>query len=141
MWVKSRLPPPMPPKQRTMPGRPKGKRQKHPSEVNVSNSQRVSRFGRTITCSNCYQKGHNKKGCKNETIDPPPKEVRNKMRSYKCILGQMEQPVHMKEPIREANVQEHVNEDEDSGQNVQEEELVQEPANANDEPAQMEDNV
>ncbi|GJV96510.1 coronatine-insensitive protein 1-like protein [Tanacetum coccineum] len=127
MWVKSGLPPPIPPKQGTMPGRPKGKRQKHPSEVNVSNSQRVSRFGRTITCSDCYQKGHNNKGCKNETIDPPPKE--------------MEQPVHMKEPVREANVQEYINEDEDPGQNVQEEELVQEPANANEEPVQMEDNV
>ncbi|GJS56767.1 zinc finger, PMZ-type containing protein [Tanacetum coccineum] len=64
MWVKSGLPPSMHPKQRTMPGRPKGKI------------------------------------------------------SYKCILGQMEQPVHMKEPVRESNVQEHVNEDEDPGQNV-----------------------
>ncbi|GJT58812.1 hypothetical protein Tco_1002345, partial [Tanacetum coccineum] len=32
MWVKTGLPPPMPPKKRVMPGRPKGKRQKHPSE-------------------------------------------------------------------------------------------------------------
>ncbi|GJZ67477.1 hypothetical protein Tco_0630717 [Tanacetum coccineum] len=52
MWVKTRLPPPMPPKKRVIPGRPRGKRQKHPR--------------------------HNKKGCKNETIDPPPKEVRPK---------------------------------------------------------------
>ncbi|GJS67467.1 hypothetical protein Tco_0682031 [Tanacetum coccineum] len=31
-----------------------------------------------MTCSNCYQRGHNKKRCKNETVDPPPKEVRPK---------------------------------------------------------------
>ncbi|GJS16985.1 hypothetical protein Tco_0411457 [Tanacetum coccineum] len=53
MWVKTGLPPPMPPKKRVMPGRPKRKRQKHPSEVNDSSSQRM----------NC---------------DPPPKEVRPK---------------------------------------------------------------
>ncbi|GKB28657.1 hypothetical protein Tco_0868058 [Tanacetum coccineum] len=73
MWVKTGLPPPMPPKKRVMPGRPKRKRQKHPSEVNDSSSQRVSRFGRTMTCSNCYQRGHNKKRCKNETVDPNTK--------------------------------------------------------------------
>ncbi|GKB56898.1 hypothetical protein Tco_0913084 [Tanacetum coccineum] len=32
MWVKTGLPPSMPPKKRVMPGRPKGKRQKHPSK-------------------------------------------------------------------------------------------------------------
>ncbi|GKD26695.1 hypothetical protein Tco_1232909 [Tanacetum coccineum] len=57
MWVKIGLPPPMPPTKRVMPCRPKGKRKKHPSEVNDSSSQRVSRFGRTMTCSNCYQRG------------------------------------------------------------------------------------
>ncbi|GJS56765.1 hypothetical protein Tco_0651549 [Tanacetum coccineum] len=55
--------------------------------------------------------------------------------------NEMEQLVHMEELVQEANVQEHVNEDEDPGQNVQEEELVQEPTNANEEPAQMKDNV
>ncbi|GKD46444.1 zinc finger, PMZ-type containing protein, partial [Tanacetum coccineum] len=134
MWVKSCLPPPMPPKKRAMPGRPKGKGQLHPSEVNDSNSQRVSRFGRTMTCSNCYKKGHNEKGCKNEIVDPPPKEVRSKwkkggqsgfesatsalkrVRMDATASGsgqneeanadprQMEQSVHMEEPVQEANV-------------------------------------
>ncbi|GJZ64576.1 zinc finger, PMZ-type containing protein [Tanacetum coccineum] len=157
MWVKTGLPPPMPPKKRVMPGRPKGKRQKHPSEVNDSSSQRVSRFGRTMTCSNCYQRGHNKKRCKNETVDPPPKEVRpkgkrkggqNGFESAASALkrmrmdatasgsglseeedadpanadhanvqeadvqqpGEMEQPVHMEEPVQEVDVQEPVQE-------------------------------
>ncbi|GJV40326.1 hypothetical protein Tco_1418766 [Tanacetum coccineum] len=43
MWVKTGLPPPMPPKKRVMPGRPKRKRQKHPSEVNDSSSNRGRR--------------------------------------------------------------------------------------------------
>ncbi|GJY87329.1 hypothetical protein Tco_0501957 [Tanacetum coccineum] len=142
-------------------------RQKHPSEVNDSSSQRVSRFGRTMTCSNCYQRGHNKKGCKNETVDPPPKEVRpkgkrkggqNGFESAASALkrmrmdatasgsglseeedadpanadhanadpanadhanvqeadvqqpGEMEQPVHMEEPVQEVDVQEPVQE-------------------------------
>ncbi|GJV86890.1 hypothetical protein Tco_1530828 [Tanacetum coccineum] len=167
MWVKTGLPPPMPPKKRVMPGRPKRKRQKHPSEVNDSSSQRVSRFGRTMTCSNCYQRGHNKKRCKNETVDPPPKEVRpkgkrkggqNGFESAASALkrmrmdatasgsglseeedadpanadhanadpanadhanvqeadvqqpGEMEQPVHMEEPVQEVDVQEPVQE-------------------------------
>nr|GFB97669.1 zinc finger, PMZ-type [Tanacetum cinerariifolium] len=74
MWVKTGHPPPMPSKKRVMPDKPKGKRQKHPSKANDSSCQRVSRFGRTMTCSNCYQRGHNRKGCENETIDPTPKE-------------------------------------------------------------------
>ena len=79
LWDKTGIAPaPLPPKNRKMPGRPKGKRVKHPSEVDDSNSQRVSRLGRTMTCSNCYQKGHNKTKCTNERVDPPPKELRNK---------------------------------------------------------------
>ncbi|PWA51488.1 hypothetical protein CTI12_AA462920 [Artemisia annua] len=77
LWDKTGITPiPLPPKKRKMLGRPKGKRVKHPSEVNDSNSQRVSRLGRTMTCSNCYQKGHNKTRCTNERVDPPTKEVR-----------------------------------------------------------------
>ncbi|GJS67764.1 uncharacterized mitochondrial protein-like protein, partial [Tanacetum coccineum] len=97
--------------------------------------------------SNCCQRGHNKKGCKNETVDPPPKEVRpkgkrkdgqNGFESAASALkrmrmdatasgsglskeedadpanadhanvqepGEMEQPVHMEEPVQEADVQ------------------------------------
>ncbi|PWA50853.1 hypothetical protein CTI12_AA468300 [Artemisia annua] len=70
MWAKSTLPPPMPPKKRKMPGRPKLKRTRHPSEVNEANTQRVSRTGRTMTCSNCYRKGHNKKGYETAHVEP-----------------------------------------------------------------------
>ncbi|GJY09764.1 zinc finger, PMZ-type containing protein [Tanacetum coccineum] len=111
MWVKSGLPPLMPPKKRTMPGRPKGKKQLHPSESGFeSATSALKRMRMDATASGGRQ-------------------------------NEIEQPMHMEEPVQEANVQEHVNKDKDHRQNVQEEELVQEPVNANEEPAQMKDNV
>ncbi|GKB45964.1 zinc finger, PMZ-type containing protein, partial [Tanacetum coccineum] len=75
IWVRSELPPLMPPIRRKMPRRPKNKRKKHPTEDQGS-SQRVSRVGRSMTCSNCWIKGHNKSGFTNESKDKPTKEVR-----------------------------------------------------------------
>ncbi|GKG12363.1 hypothetical protein Tco_0346600, partial [Tanacetum coccineum] len=65
----------MPPIRRKMPRRQKNKRKKHPTEDQGS-SQRVSRVGRSMTCSNCLIKGHNKSGFTNESKDTPTKEVR-----------------------------------------------------------------
>ncbi|GKF49461.1 hypothetical protein Tco_0142712, partial [Tanacetum coccineum] len=114
MWVKTGLLPPMPPKKRVMPGRP----------------------------TKASKEGIIKKGCKNETLDPPPKEVRPKGKRKGGQNGfesaskdadptnadhanadpanadhanadhanvqeprEMEQPVHMEEPVQEADVQ------------------------------------
>ncbi|PWA41822.1 hypothetical protein CTI12_AA426570 [Artemisia annua] len=127
MWAKSTLPPPMPPKKRKMPGRPKLKRTRHPSEVNESNTQRVSRTGRTMTCSNCYRKGHNKKGCTLEKVDPPPKE---------------EPAANVDEPV--ANVYEPAASVDEPAANVDQDETAHvEPANVDesgigDEPAHVE---
>ncbi|GJV05270.1 multidrug resistance-associated protein 5 [Tanacetum coccineum] len=69
-WPETNYIPPLPPKARRMPGR-------NASESNGS-SNRVGRHGRMMTCKNCYETGHNKRGCTNERRDPPPKEVRPK---------------------------------------------------------------
>nr|GEU77873.1 splicing factor [Tanacetum cinerariifolium] len=50
-----------------MPGRPQKSRIKDPCETSDSHTSRV---GRTMTCTNYWQKGHNKESCK---ADPSPK--------------------------------------------------------------------
>nr|GEV10169.1 pentatricopeptide repeat-containing protein [Tanacetum cinerariifolium] len=60
----------LPPKPKK-PGRPRKKRMKAAHEN--KNTNKVSRSGITMTCLNCFQKGHNKNGCKNPTIALPPK--------------------------------------------------------------------
>ena len=71
-WKRTRDIPPLPPLIRKMPGRPQKARRKSADE---SNSTQVSRVGRKMTCSNCWQQGHNKKTCKN---DPQPKPTTEK---------------------------------------------------------------
>ncbi|XP_071738607.1 uncharacterized protein [Rutidosis leptorrhynchoides] len=63
-WVPNALNKPLPPKPRIMPGRPKKKRTRaaHESVPGV----RISRAGSSMTCGNCGEDGHNKRGCKNE---------------------------------------------------------------------------
>ncbi|GJQ98448.1 hypothetical protein Tco_0009587 [Tanacetum coccineum] len=100
-----------------MSGRPKGKKKKHPSEVNESNSKKVSRFGRTMTCSNCYRKGHNKTGCTSKKVDPLPNEVRSKgkkggqsgFESAVSALKRMRMDVNGSGQNEEAHVQEEKN--------------------------------
>ncbi|GJW97050.1 pentatricopeptide repeat-containing protein, partial [Tanacetum coccineum] len=81
----------LPPKARTMPGRPKKKRIRAFHEN--KNTNRVSRSGITMTCSNCFQKGHNKTSCQNETVVLPPKPPCKKGRPRKIQLGVEEQVV------------------------------------------------
>ncbi|GJV47685.1 pentatricopeptide repeat-containing protein [Tanacetum coccineum] len=59
------------PLHKKMLGRPKKKkiRASHESQSNI----KISRSGLEMTCHNCWQKGHNKKGCKNESIPKTPK--------------------------------------------------------------------
>ncbi|GJS71589.1 hypothetical protein Tco_0704430 [Tanacetum coccineum] len=74
----------LPPKPRTMPGRPKKKRIRAAHEN--KNPNKVSKAGVTMTCTNCHQKGHNKKGCKNPTVVLPPKPPAKKGRPRKTPL-------------------------------------------------------
>ena len=72
MWPCTTDEPPLPPILRKMPGRPRKLRIKHVTErVNV-----ISRSGRMMTCSNCWEKGHNKKTCKKEKQPKPVVEKR-----------------------------------------------------------------
>lgn len=57
-----------------MPGRPKKKRIRHASENDGRES--ISRHGRTMTCSKCWVKGHNKASCTSDQVVPPVKEKR-----------------------------------------------------------------
>ncbi|GJT47579.1 calcium/proton exchanger [Tanacetum coccineum] len=63
MWKRTSDVPPLPPLVRTMPGRPQKARIKALGETSSSHTSRV---GRTMTCTKCWQKGHNK-------ADPIPK--------------------------------------------------------------------
>lgn len=73
MWIPTSFIKPTPPKERRMPGRPSIKRKRSESE---SQGTRVTRSGKTMTCRNCLEKGHNARTCKNEKKDPPPKPVK-----------------------------------------------------------------
>ncbi|GJW23965.1 pentatricopeptide repeat-containing protein [Tanacetum coccineum] len=76
----------LPPKLRTMPRRPKKKRIRADHEN--KNPNKVSKAGVTMTCTNCHQKGHNKKGCKNPTVVLPPKPPTKKVRPRKTpVVG------------------------------------------------------
>nr|GEX74726.1 RNA-directed DNA polymerase, eukaryota [Tanacetum cinerariifolium] len=52
-----------------MPGRPQKSRIKHPCKTSGSHTSRV---GRAMTCTNCWQKGHNKASCKADPTPKPP---------------------------------------------------------------------
>ncbi|GKC61320.1 hypothetical protein Tco_1088918 [Tanacetum coccineum] len=67
-----------------MSGRPKKKRIRAAHEN--KNPNKVSKAGVTLTCTNCHQKGHNKKGCKNPTVVLPPKPPAKKGRPRKTPL-------------------------------------------------------
>ncbi|KAK1439423.1 hypothetical protein QVD17_05241 [Tagetes erecta] len=75
-WPKTDDIKPLPPKEKRMPGRPKVKRNRDPSEKEKKNKKVKS--GRKMTCQNCQESGHNKRSCNNEKRDPQPKEVKQK---------------------------------------------------------------
>nr|GEY72869.1 hypothetical protein [Tanacetum cinerariifolium] len=66
LWKKSNLPKPLPPGERKLPGRPRKRRIRHPSEYD----HEISRVGRVMHCHRCWQSGHNKSKCTNA---PKPK--------------------------------------------------------------------
>ncbi|GKD75108.1 hypothetical protein Tco_1333390, partial [Tanacetum coccineum] len=76
MWKKNNNVPPLPPIIRRMPGRPRFKRIRHPTE----SDHHVSRFGRPITCQNCWERGHNKGSCKNPSRPKPPSDIQRPMK-------------------------------------------------------------
>ena len=70
-----------PPWRRGTPGRPNNHaRRKSQFETASSSNTKLSRMYRVMTCSNFQQEGHNKQGCKNETVAPPTKRSRGRPR-------------------------------------------------------------
>ncbi|GJY37347.1 pentatricopeptide repeat-containing protein [Tanacetum coccineum] len=61
----------LPPKPKKMPGRPRKKRIRASHETKYPN--KISRSGVQMTCSNCFQRGHNNSSCKNQTVLLSPK--------------------------------------------------------------------
>nr|GEW69240.1 hypothetical protein [Tanacetum cinerariifolium] len=72
MWPQPPKEPPLPPVLKKILGRPRKLRIKHVTErVNV-----ITRNGRMMTCQNCWEKDHNKLGCKKEKQPKPTVEKR-----------------------------------------------------------------
>ena len=86
-----------PPWRKGNPGRPKnhdrfkskGETEKGP-KVSTTDSTKLTRADRVITCSNCKQEHHNKKTCKNDFVESQPKKPRGRPRknqaSFKMFL-------------------------------------------------------
>ncbi|CAH1444530.1 unnamed protein product [Lactuca virosa] len=71
MWPETNYIPPLPPKNRRMPGRQKTKRVRDVSEK--GGKHRVSKKGKKISCSLCKVEGYNKKTCPNVDRSRPNK--------------------------------------------------------------------
>ncbi|GJW50178.1 zinc finger, PMZ-type containing protein [Tanacetum coccineum] len=84
MWKRTNDVPPLPPLVRRMPGRPQKSRIKDPGETSGSHTSRV---GRTMTCTNCWQKGHNKATCKADPTPKPPAEKKPPGRNKQSAVG------------------------------------------------------
>ncbi|GJZ39441.1 hypothetical protein Tco_0586004 [Tanacetum coccineum] len=67
-----------------MPGRPQKSIIKDPGETSGSHTSRV---GRTMTCINCWQKGHNKATCKADPAPKPPAEKKPPSRNKQSAVG------------------------------------------------------
>ncbi|GKA20261.1 zinc finger, PMZ-type containing protein [Tanacetum coccineum] len=69
MWKSTINTPPLLPIVKTVPGRPRKNRIKHPSELD--DQHHVSRVGRVMTCQKCWRPCHNKSSCTNPRRDKP----------------------------------------------------------------------
>ncbi|KAJ9543480.1 hypothetical protein OSB04_023187 [Centaurea solstitialis] len=62
-----------------MPGRPFISRKKDASERGCQS--KITKVGKQMTCKNCWEVGHNSRGCKNQKKDAPIKKKINRGRS------------------------------------------------------------
>ncbi|XP_019159876.1 PREDICTED: uncharacterized protein LOC109156475 [Ipomoea nil] len=63
-WHKTGLPPPLPPKYKKQPGRPKKRRKITPNEIVENKTKYLKKVGEVKRCRVCGQRGHNKTTCK-----------------------------------------------------------------------------
>nr|GMD04340.1 uncharacterized protein LOC109174707 [Ipomoea batatas] len=64
LWHKTGLPPPLPPKYKAQPGRPKRKRRMGLTESATDQAGNKGKVGESKRCTVCGMKGHNKRRCK-----------------------------------------------------------------------------
>ncbi|GJT67390.1 F-box domain containing protein [Tanacetum coccineum] len=83
MWRSTINTPPLPPIVKTMPGRSRKNRIKHPSEKD--DEHHISRVGRVMTCQKCWRQGHNKSSCTNPRRDKPTKTDRPPRPQKSCV--------------------------------------------------------
>ncbi|XP_057782269.1 uncharacterized protein LOC131000399 [Salvia miltiorrhiza] len=88
MWPRAEGYDVKPPQRKKMPGRPKKRRIRDPSEPNPSNPNKLRRNGSRMTCQKCFQQGHNSRGCKNTPVDKPPKKKGERGRPRKTQAPQ-----------------------------------------------------
>ena len=89
LWPETTFIPPLPPKSRRMPGRPKTKRVRSASEK--LGKHKVCKVGKKVSCGICKGEGHNKRSCPTIVTQPRRKKlpVRTKKRtrpSEVCML-------------------------------------------------------
>ncbi|XP_065851814.1 uncharacterized protein [Euphorbia lathyris] len=89
MWPSSTNPPIHPPEIRKMPGRPKKNRRKDRDEIKKIG--KLSRRGATMTCTNCKNQGHNRKGC--PALKKAGREVLARVEQRMSELGVVEQKI------------------------------------------------
>ncbi|XP_010507263.1 PREDICTED: uncharacterized protein LOC104783859 [Camelina sativa] len=85
LWPRlNRLPVFPPPWRMGNPRRPSNhdRRKGRNESLSSSNTKKMSRAKRIMTCSNCHQEGHNKQACKNPTAVSVPKRPRGRPRKY-----------------------------------------------------------
>ena len=81
----------LPPKPKKMPGRPRKKRIRSKGEG--GSSTRVSKVGVSMTCQNCFKVGHNKKGCKEASVEKPVRPIKKCGRPSKKATNVSDQNV------------------------------------------------
>ncbi|KAL6575678.1 hypothetical protein OROHE_001055 [Orobanche hederae] len=83
MWPKGVGYPVEPPVIRKMPGRPKKKRRRDRDETDPVNPTKLRRSGIVRNCRRCFQQGHNSRGCKNDPVQQPQKQLGKRRRPRK----------------------------------------------------------
>ncbi|KAJ9548999.1 hypothetical protein OSB04_021542 [Centaurea solstitialis] len=88
-WKSNELNKPLPPKPKRMPGRPKKQRKKAMHEPSPHHGK-ISRIGSVMTCQKCHQVGHNRRGCKQQATQKPPKSTKPAGRPKKTDQGSVD---------------------------------------------------
>ncbi|GJU71325.1 putative lipoxygenase 6, partial [Tanacetum coccineum] len=97
-WPTTLLPPKIPPQI----GRPPKKRRKSAIEIEeMVRGGKLSKKGQTVTCFNCKQKGHNKRGCKNvaATTQSQPQRKQMTKKTANRIVTPTKAPKKSKEAV------------------------------------------